>query len=133
MVTGYPHYPAMIVDPDPGHHYRHNNRSIPAPSERVLSGRPKPEDDNHYLVLFFDDKRTWAWLTRDKLERFGVDSELDSGMLDPKFKTHKRHKTKLQVAYNEAIKHRDMVSSPPRYNNLSVITGFCILIFPLTS
>ena len=49
---------------------------IPVPPQEVLD-MANTHTTPHYLILFFDAKRTWQWLQRDKLEPLGVDSELD--------------------------------------------------------
>ena len=45
----------------------------------------------HYLILFFDAKRTWQWLQRDKLEPLGVDSDLDKVKILLRFDTYLMH------------------------------------------
>ena len=68
---GYPWYPALIINPKmPRTGYFHNGVPIPVPPVEVLNlaeSHTKP----HYLILFFDNKRTWQWLPRDKLEPLG--------------------------------------------------------------
>ena len=49
---------------------------IPVPPQEVLD-MASTYTTPHYLILFFDAKRTWQWLQRDKLEPLGVDSDLD--------------------------------------------------------
>ena len=49
---------------------------IPVPPQEVLD-MANTHTTPHYLILFFDAKRAWQWLQRDKLEPLGVDSELD--------------------------------------------------------
>lgn len=75
---GYPWYPGLIIDPDmPRDGYTHNGVPIPVPPEAVLDSGRKARHRRPFLVLFFDQKRTWQWLNRDKLEPLGVDSSLD--------------------------------------------------------
>ena len=62
----------------------------------------------HYLILFFDAKRTWQWLQRDKLEPLGVHSELDKAKLVQSKKPGERKAVKK--AYEEAILHRCRVT-----------------------
>ncbi|MPC68872.1 Peregrin [Portunus trituberculatus] len=56
---GYPWYPALIINPKmPKTGYFHNGVPIPVPPDDVLAlanNYPSPM----YLVLFFDNKRTW--------------------------------------------------------------------------
>ena len=83
--------------------YFHNGVPIPVPPQDVLSlaeSHTKP----HYLILFFDNKRTWQWLPRDKLEPLGVDTELDKSYLIQSKKASERKAVKK--AYEEAILHR---------------------------
>ena len=72
---GYPWYPALIINPKmPRTGYFHNGVPIPVPPVEVLNlaeSHTKP----HYLILFFDNKRTWQWLPRDKLEPLGKSLE----------------------------------------------------------
>ena len=101
---GYPWYPALIINPKmPRTGYFHNGVPIPVPPQDVLSlaeSHTKP----HYLILFFDNKRTWQWLPRDKLEPLGVDTELDKSYLIQSKKASERKAVKK--AYEEAILHR---------------------------
>merc|ERR1739838_946908 len=62
----------------------------------------------HYLILFFDSKRTWQWLPRDKLEPLGVDTELDKSKLIQSKKPGE--KKAVKKAYQEAILHRCRVT-----------------------
>ncbi|XP_012590542.1 PREDICTED: bromodomain-containing protein 1 [Condylura cristata] len=75
--SGYPSYPALIIDPKmprvPGHH---NGVTIPAPPLDVLKigeHMQTKADEKLFLVLFFDNKRSWC--PRASL--------LGSGCLDP--------------------------------------------------
>merc|ERR1712029_1109024 len=105
---GYPWYPALIINPKmPRTGYFHNGVPIPVPPQDVLSlaeSHTKP----HYLILFFDNKRTWQWLPRDKLEPLGVDTELDKSYLIQSKKPSERKAVKK--AYEEAILHRCRVT-----------------------
>jgi len=105
---GYPWYPALIINPKmPRTGYFHNGVPIPVPPQDVLSlaeSHTKP----HYLILFFDNKRTWQWLPRDKLEPLGVDTELDKSYLIQSKKASERKAVKK--AYEEAILHRCRVT-----------------------
>ena len=105
---GYPWYPALIINPKmPRTGYFHNGVPIPVPPQDVLSlaeSHTKP----HYLILFFDNKRTWQWLPRDKLEPLGVDTELDKSYLIKSKKASERKAVKK--AYEEAILHRCRVT-----------------------
>merc|ERR1719450_58717 len=105
---GYPWYPALIINPKmPRTGYFHNGVPIPVPPVEVLNlaeSHTKP----HYLILFFDNKRTWQWLPRDKLEPLGVDTELDKSYLIQSKKPSERKAVKK--AYEEAILHRCRVT-----------------------
>ncbi|GFY44746.1 peregrin [Trichonephila inaurata madagascariensis] len=105
---GYPWYPALIISPDmPNSGYFHNGVPIPVPPEDVLALKSKFEEDV-YLVLFFDTKRTWQWLPRNKLEPLGVDSKLDKARLVESKKAAERKAVKK--AFENAILHRCRVT-----------------------
>lgn len=108
---GYPWYPALIINPKmPKTGYFHNGVPIPVPPEDVLQMQKK-FDEIVYLVLFFDTKRTWQWLPRNKLEPLGVDSGLDKGKLLENKKPNVRKA--VQKAYEKAILHRCSVTGEP--------------------
>lgn len=87
--------------------YYHNGVPIPVPPMEVL--RNKQQSDEHlYLVLFFDNKRTWQWLPRTKLEPLGVDSGLDNAKLMEGRKSSIRKS--VQQAYDRAVLHRRRVT-----------------------
>ncbi len=105
---GYPWYPALIINPKmPRTGYLHNGVPIPVPPQEVLD-MAKTHTESHYLILFFDAKRTWQWLIRDKLEPLGVDSELDKAKLVQGKKPAERKAVKK--AYEDAIMHRCKVT-----------------------
>lgn len=105
---GYPWYPALIINPEmPNSGYFHNGVPIPVPPEDVLALKANYEEDV-YLVLFFDTKRTWQWLPRNKLEPLGVDSKLDKARLVESKKAAERKAVKK--AFENAILHRCRVT-----------------------
>ncbi len=105
---GYPWYPALIINPKmPRTGYLHNGVPIPVPPQDVLD-MAETHTESHYLILFFDAKRTWQWLVRDKLEPLGVDSELDKAKLVQSKKPAERKAVKR--AYEDAILHRCKVT-----------------------
>ncbi|KAL3851628.1 hypothetical protein ACJMK2_015361 [Sinanodonta woodiana] len=108
---GYPWYPALIINPKmPKTGYFHNGVPIPVPPEDVLLLQRR-YDEMVYLVLFFDTKRTWQWLPRNKLEPLGVDSALDKSKLLENKKPNVRKA--VQKAYEKAIRHRCSVTGEP--------------------
>ncbi|NWU07829.1 BRPF3 protein, partial [Cephalopterus ornatus] len=78
---GYPSYPALIIDPKmPREGLLHNGVPIPVPPMDVLKlgeQRQTETGEKLFLVLFFDNKRTWQWLPRDKVYPLGVDDTVD--------------------------------------------------------
>ncbi|NXJ71572.1 BRPF3 protein, partial [Rostratula benghalensis] len=78
---GYPSYPALIIDPKmPREGLLHNGVPIPVPPLDVLKlgeQRQREAGEKLFLVLFFDNKRTWQWLPRDKVYPLGVDDTVD--------------------------------------------------------
>ncbi|XP_029994117.1 bromodomain and PHD finger-containing protein 3 isoform X2 [Sphaeramia orbicularis] len=109
---GYPSYPALIIDPDmPEEGLLHNGVPIPVPPKDVLRlGEHKQEetDNRLYLVLFFDNKRTWQWLPRDKVTPLGIDDTADKLRMMEGRKSSIRKS--VQVAYDRAMIHQSRVS-----------------------
>uniref|UniRef100_A0A8C7Z868 Bromodomain and PHD finger containing, 3b n=1 Tax=Oryzias sinensis TaxID=183150 RepID=A0A8C7Z868_9TELE len=109
---GYPSYPALIIDPDmPQEGLLHNGVPIPVPPKDVLHlGEQRQEEANEklYLVLFFDNKRTWQWLPRDKVTPLGVDDTADKLRIMEGRKSSIRRS--VQVAYDRAMIHLSRVS-----------------------
>ncbi|XP_033115032.1 bromodomain-containing protein 1-like [Anneissia japonica] len=105
---GYPSYPALIINPRmPRVGFTHNGVPIPVPPLEVLNQKVFAEE-HLYLVLFFDNKRTWQWLPRAKLEPLGVDSGLDQAKLT-EGRTSAIRKSVGQ-AYDRALFHRRRVT-----------------------
>uniref|UniRef100_A0A673L0Z9 Mitogen-activated protein kinase 13-like n=1 Tax=Sinocyclocheilus rhinocerous TaxID=307959 RepID=A0A673L0Z9_9TELE len=108
---GYPSYPALIIDPDmPQEGLLHNGVPIPVPPLDVLHlGEQRQEEagEKLFLVLFFDNKRTWQWLPRDKVIPLGVDDTADKLRMMEGKKTSIRKS--VQVAYDRAMIHLSRV------------------------
>lgn len=109
---GYPSYPALIIDPDtPEEGLLHNGVPIPVPPKDVLClGEQRQEETKErlYLVLFFDNKRTWQWLPRDKVTPLGADDTADKLRIMEGRKSSIRKS--VQVAYDRAMIHQSRVS-----------------------
>uniref|UniRef100_H2Y6G3 Uncharacterized protein n=1 Tax=Ciona savignyi TaxID=51511 RepID=H2Y6G3_CIOSA len=109
---GYPPYPALLIDPMiPQSGYCHNGVPIPVPPHDVLQvGNKRVESEKHrlYLVLFFDTKRTWQWLPRNKLEQLGVDKMADQCKLAEGRRPALRKN--VESAYKRAVLHRSRVT-----------------------
>ncbi|KAG9332722.1 hypothetical protein JZ751_014821 [Albula glossodonta] len=117
---GYPSYPALspshflvpqIIDPDmPQEGLLHNGVPIPVPPLDVLKlGEQRQEEagEKLFLVLFFDNKRTWQWLPRDKVLPLGIDDTADKLRMMEGRKTSIRKS--VQVAYDRAMIHLSRV------------------------
>lgn len=108
---GYPSYPALIIDPKmPREGLLHNGVPIPVPPVDVLKlgeQRQTEAGEKLFLVLFFDNKRTWQWLPRDKVYPLGVDDTVDKLKMMEGRKTSIRKS--VQVAYDRAMIHMSRV------------------------
>ncbi|KFR16623.1 Bromodomain and PHD finger-containing protein 3, partial [Opisthocomus hoazin] len=108
---GYPSYPALIIDPEmPREGLLHNGVPIPVPPMDVLKlgeQRQTEAGEKLFLVLFFDNKRTWQWLPRDKVYPLGVDDTVDKLKMMEGRKTSIRKS--VQVAYDRAMIHMSRV------------------------
>ena len=99
---GYPSYPALTIDSTlPPTGYIVNGVPIPIPPQDILDLN---DEESNYLVLFFDARRTWQWLPREKIEPLGVDSRLDETKLMESRKPSMRKN--VQEAYKRAIAFR---------------------------
>ncbi|XP_040851074.1 peregrin isoform X4 [Ochotona curzoniae] len=108
---GYPSYPALIIDPKmPREGVFHHGVPIPVPPLEVLKlGEQMTQEarEHLYLVLFFDNKRTWQWLPRTKLVPLGVNQDLDKEKMLEGRKSNIRKS--VQIAYHRALQHRSKV------------------------
>lgn len=104
---GYPWYPALIIDPDIPHGFTHHSVPLPCPPSHVLDMRKK-RNENEFLVLFFDAKRTWQWLHATKLEMLGLNSKVDESKLVESKKPADRKAVKK--AYEEALHYQNQVT-----------------------
>lgn len=102
---GYPWYPALIIDPTIPKGFIYNGVPLPTPPRDVLELR-KDKSEPVYLVLFFDAKRTWQWLPPNKLERLGINDQLDKSKL-----TESRKQSKaVRKAYDDALHYNSQVT-----------------------
>ncbi|KAM4720912.1 peregrin isoform 2-T2 [Rhinophrynus dorsalis] len=112
---GYPSYPALIIDPKmPREGVFHHGVPIPVPPVDVLKlGEQMTQEaqEHLYLVLFFDNKRTWQWLPRTKLVPLGMNRELDKEKMLEGRKSNIRKS--VQIAYDRAMQHRNKVQGDP--------------------
>ncbi|XP_069822940.1 peregrin isoform X4 [Dendropsophus ebraccatus] len=112
---GYPSYPALIIDPKmPREGVFHHGVPIPVPPVDVLKlGEQMTQEaqEHLYLVLFFDNKRTWQWLPRTKLVPLGMNRELDKEKMLEGRKSNIRKS--VQIAYDRAMQHRNKVHGAP--------------------
>ncbi|XP_058529266.1 bromodomain-containing protein 1 isoform X2 [Ochotona princeps] len=111
--SGYPSYPALIIDPKmprvPGHH---NGVTIPAPPLDVLKigeHMQTKSDEKLFLVLFFDNKRSWQWLPKSKMVPLGIDETID--------------KLKMMEGRNSSIRKAVRVAFDRAMNHLSRVHG----------
>lgn len=104
---GYPWYPALIIDPDIPHGFTHHSVPLPCPPQHVLDMRKK-RNENEYLVLFFDAKRTWQWLPSTKLDKLGFQPKIDQSKLVESKKPADRKAVKK--AYEEALHYQNQVT-----------------------
>uniref|UniRef100_A0A8C0E6E4 Bromodomain and PHD finger containing 1 n=1 Tax=Balaenoptera musculus TaxID=9771 RepID=A0A8C0E6E4_BALMU len=100
-----------IIDPKmPREGMFHHGVPIPVPPLEVLKlGEQMTQEarEHLYLVLFFDNKRTWQWLPRTKLVPLGVNQDLDKEKMLEGRKSNIRKS--VQIAYHRALQHRSKV------------------------
>jgi bromodomain and PHD finger-containing protein 1 len=97
----------LIIDPDIPQGFTHHSVPLPCPPQNVLDMRKK-RNENEFLVLFFDAKRTWQWLFSSKLETLGVNSKVDESKLVESKKPADRKAVKK--AYEEALHYQSQVT-----------------------
>uniref|UniRef100_A0AAA9TBI6 Bromodomain containing 1 n=2 Tax=Bos taurus TaxID=9913 RepID=A0AAA9TBI6_BOVIN len=113
--SGYPSYPALIIDPKmprvPGHH---NGVTIPAPPLDVLKVGEHMQtkaDEKLFLVLFFDNKRSWQWLPKSKMVPLGIDETIDKlKMMEGRNSSIRKA---VRVAFDRAMSHLSRVHGEP--------------------
>nr|XP_058938025.1 bromodomain-containing protein 1 isoform X3 [Kogia breviceps] len=113
--SGYPSYPALIIDPKmprvPGHH---NGVTIPAPPLDVLRVGEHMQtkvDEKLFLVLFFDNKRSWQWLPKSKMVPLGLDETIDKlKMMEGRNSSIRKA---VRVAFDRAMDHLSRVHGEP--------------------
>ncbi|XP_055793881.1 bromodomain-containing protein 1-like isoform X4 [Salvelinus fontinalis] len=113
--SGYPSYPALIVDPHmPRMACQHNGVSIPMPPLDVLRVGERMQYKNEeklFLVLFFDNKRSWQWLPKFKMVPLGIDKTIDKiKMMEGRSSSIRKA---VQTAYERAMNHLSIVQDEP--------------------
>ncbi|KAG1932757.1 bromodomain-containing protein 1-like isoform X3 [Pimephales promelas] len=113
--SGYPSYPALIIDPHmPRVGCQHNGVSIPMPPLNVLRIGEQLQyksEEKLYLVLFFDNKRSWQWLSKSKMFPLGIDKTIDKiKMMEGRTSAIRKA---VQTAFNRAMNHLTHVQDEP--------------------
>ncbi|XP_044886516.1 bromodomain-containing protein 1 isoform X2 [Mauremys mutica] len=113
--SGYPSYPALIIDPKmprvAGHH---NGVTIPVPPLDVLKIGEQMQtksDERLFLVLFFDNKRSWQWLPKSKMVPLGIDETIDKlKMMEGRNSSIRKA---VRIAFDRAMTHLSRVHGEP--------------------
>uniref|UniRef100_A0A3Q2ZD09 Bromodomain containing 1a n=1 Tax=Kryptolebias marmoratus TaxID=37003 RepID=A0A3Q2ZD09_KRYMA len=113
--SGYPSYPALIIDPHmPRVGCQHNGVSIPTPPMDVLRIGEQMQyktGEKLFLVLFFDNKRSWQWLPRSKMVPLGMDKTIDKiKMMEGRSSSIRKA---VQIAFSRAMNHLSIVQDEP--------------------
>ncbi|KAJ8392254.1 hypothetical protein AAFF_G00078220 [Aldrovandia affinis] len=113
--SGYPSYPALIIDPKmPRVGCQHNGVSIPMPPLDVLKVGEQMQyksGEKLFLVLFFDNKRSWQWLPKSKMVPLGIDKTIDKiKMMEGRTSGIRKA---VQTAFNRAMNHLSRVQDQP--------------------
>uniref|UniRef100_A0A3Q3J0P3 Bromodomain containing 1a n=1 Tax=Monopterus albus TaxID=43700 RepID=A0A3Q3J0P3_MONAL len=113
--SGYPSYPALIIDPHMSRvGCQHNGVSIPTPPMDVLRIGEQMQyksEEKLYLVLFFDNKRSWQWLPRSKMVPLGMDKTIDKiKMMEGRTSSIRKA---VQIAFSRAMNHLSIVQDEP--------------------
>ncbi|KAM8973911.1 bromodomain-containing protein 1 isoform 5-T5 [Pelodytes ibericus] len=109
--SGYPSYPALIIDPKmPRVGCHHNGVAIPIPPLDVLKTGEQMQtraEEKLFLVLFFDNKRSWQWLPKSKMVPLGIDETIDKlKMMEGRNSSIRKA---VRVAYDRAVNHLSRV------------------------
>ncbi|KAM4676295.1 bromodomain-containing protein 1 isoform 2-T2 [Discoglossus pictus] len=109
--SGYPSYPALIIDPKmPRVGCHHNGVAIPVPPLDVLKTGEQMQtraEEKLFLVLFFDNKRSWQWLPKSKMVPLGIDETIDKlKMMEGRNSSIRKA---VRVAYDRALNHINRV------------------------
>ncbi|XP_044136174.1 bromodomain-containing protein 1 isoform X2 [Bufo gargarizans] len=109
--SGYPSYPALIIDPKmPRVGCHHNGVAIPVPPMDVLKTGEQMQtraEEKLFLVLFFDTKRSWQWLPKSKMVPLGIDETIDKlKMMEGRNSSIRKA---VRVAYDRALNHLSRV------------------------
>uniref|UniRef100_A0AAY4DCJ0 Bromodomain containing 1 n=1 Tax=Denticeps clupeoides TaxID=299321 RepID=A0AAY4DCJ0_9TELE len=113
--SGYPSYPALIIDPHmPRVGCQHNGVSIPMPPLDVLRIGEQMQyksEEKLFLVLFFDNKRSWQWLPKSKMVPLGIDKTIDKiKMMEGRTSSIRKA---VQTAFNRAMNHLSLIQDEP--------------------
>uniref|UniRef100_A0A8C8LKZ9 PWWP domain-containing protein n=2 Tax=Oncorhynchus tshawytscha TaxID=74940 RepID=A0A8C8LKZ9_ONCTS len=112
--SGYPSYPVLIVDPHmPRVGCQHNGVSIPIPPLDVLRVGERMQFKNKklFLVLFFDNKRSWQWLPKSKMVPLGINKTIDKiKMMEGRTSSIRKA---VQTAFKRAMNHLSIVQDKP--------------------
>ncbi|XP_077326343.1 bromodomain-containing protein 1 isoform X4 [Lithobates pipiens] len=109
--SGYPSYPALIIDPKmPRVGCHHNGVAIPIPPMDVLKTGEQMQtraEEKLFLVLFFDTKRSWQWLPKSKMVPLGIEETIDKlKMMEGRNSSIRKA---VRVAYDRALNHLSRV------------------------
>lgn len=113
--SGYPSYPALIIDPHmPRVGCHHNGVTIPTPPLDVLRIGEQMQyksEEKLFLVLFFDNKRSWQWLPKSKMVPLGIDKTIDKiKMMEGRSSGIRKA---VHIAFTRAMNHLSIVQDEP--------------------
>ncbi|XP_045411336.1 LOW QUALITY PROTEIN: bromodomain-containing protein 1 [Lemur catta] len=112
--SGYPSYPALVSGPVPRCLGHHNGVTIPAPPLDVLKigeHMQTKSDEKLFLVLFFDNKRSWQWLPKSKMVPLGIDETIDKlKMMEGRNSSIRKA---VRIAFDRAMNHLSRVHGEP--------------------
>uniref|UniRef100_A0A8C7TTK2 Bromodomain containing 1b n=1 Tax=Oncorhynchus mykiss TaxID=8022 RepID=A0A8C7TTK2_ONCMY len=111
--SGYPSYPALIIDPKLPRAWRHHHGVSLPPLDVLRVGElmQYKSEEKLFLVHFFDNKHSWQWLPRSKMVAFGINKTVDK--LKLKEGRSSGIRKAVQTAFQRAMSHWSQVGDRP--------------------